>query len=110
MLKLSKLNETIFGDMLKRSYQDEVRKEDEMKFIDLGLSVLWAEDDLEINNYEKKEIEAKTSLVELFARTWKECRNFVLPMNPMRRELEWAVREVLSDLGIPSSYRKKKKN
>jgi len=58
----------------------------------------------------QKEIEAKTSLMELFSRTWKECRNFVLPMNPMRRELEWAVREVLTDLGIPSSYRKKKKN
>lgn len=57
-----------------------------------------------------KEIAAKTSLVELYAKTWKECRNFVLPMNPVRRELEWAVREVMADLGIPSSYKKKKKN
>ncbi|MCI6180230.1 MAG: polynucleotide adenylyltransferase PcnB, partial [Treponema porcinum] len=33
-------------------------------------------------------------------KTWTECRNFVLPMNPQRTELEFAVKAVLTELGI----------
>ncbi|MCF0242160.1 MAG: polynucleotide adenylyltransferase PcnB [Treponema sp.] len=56
----------------------------------------------------KKEIKNKTSPVELYARTWRECRNFVLPMNPIRKELEYAVKEVLQDLGVRVASPKKK--
>lgn len=56
----------------------------------------------------EKEIQNKTSPVELYARTWRECRNFVLPMNPMRKELEFAVREVLHELGVKGAVPKKK--
>ncbi len=49
----------------------------------------------------QKELESKTPPRELYGRTWKECRNFVLPMNPQRTELEYAVKSVLQELGIP---------
>ena len=48
----------------------------------------------------KKEISEDSSSGELYARTWSECRRFVLPMNPQRSELEFAVRTVLSSLGV----------
>lgn len=50
----------------------------------------------------KKEVENKTSYMELYTKTWAECRNFVLPMNPVRRELEFAVKSVMSSLGVKS--------
>lgn len=47
------------------------------------------------------EIKGKPSISELYAKTWTECRNFVLPMNPVRRELEYAVKSTLNSLGLP---------
>lgn len=49
----------------------------------------------------KQEIENKTPPRELYMRTWRECRSFVLPMNPQRIELEFAVKSVLQEIGIP---------
>lgn len=37
---------------------------------------------------------------ELYRTTWARCRNFVLPMNPQRTELEHAVRKVLQSHGV----------
>ena len=37
---------------------------------------------------------------ELFKKTWARCRNFVLPMNPQRTELEYAVVKILKSLGV----------
>lgn len=48
----------------------------------------------------KKEISNKTSTSELYTMTWQQCRNFVLPMNPQRSELEYAIRFCLKKLGI----------
>lgn len=48
----------------------------------------------------KKEVEGKYSPIELYSKTWTECRNFVLPMNPQRRELEFAIKSVLNSLGV----------
>ena len=55
----------------------------------------------------EKEVHNKTSSSELYARTWRECRNFVLPMNPQRKELEYAVRQVLKSFGVNVSSPKK---
>ena len=55
----------------------------------------------------KQEIQGKYSATELYARTWTECRNFVLPMNPVRKELEFAVRSVLQSFGVKGSVSKK---
>lgn len=47
-----------------------------------------------------KETDNKYSSTELYGKTWRECRNFILPMNPIRRELEYAVKSVLIDKGV----------
>ncbi len=47
-----------------------------------------------------KEVENNSSISEIYMKTWSECRNFVLPMNPQRAELEWAIRSVLKELGV----------
>lgn len=48
----------------------------------------------------EKETSEKYSSSELYAKTWTECRNFVLPMNPQRRELEYAIKSALNTLGV----------
>ena len=58
----------------------------------------------------KKETEDKFSSEELYKKTWTECRNFILPMNPQRTELEYAVKEVLTNLGVPLKSLKKKES
>ena len=50
----------------------------------------------------EKETKEKYSYTELYAKTWSECRNFVLPMNPVRKELEYAVKAALNELGVKS--------
>ena len=40
---------------------------------------------------------------EVYTYVYKECRHFILPMNPQRKELEFAVKSVLTDLGIKVS-------
>lgn len=57
----------------------------------------------------KKEIEDKTTASELYAKTWAACRHFVLPMNPQRTELEFAVREVLTSFGVQFTNPKKRR-
>ena len=56
----------------------------------------------------EKEIQGKYSASELYAKTWTECRNFVLPMNPQRRELEYAVKSVMNSLGVSIRIQPKK--
>jgi poly(A) polymerase len=56
----------------------------------------------------EKETAGKYSYTELYGKTWTECRNFVLPMNPQRRELEYAVRSVMKSLGVPIKIHPKK--
>ena len=56
----------------------------------------------------KKEITEGTSASELYKRTWARCRNFILPMNPQRTELEYAVRSVLVQNGIDAKPQRKK--
>lgn len=52
-------------------------------------------------------ISVRISAAELYKCTWRECRSFVLPMNPQRTELEYAVRFCLKKLGIPVRSQKK---
>jgi poly(A) polymerase len=48
------------------------------------------------------EIKERTPQGELFSRTWTHCRNFILPMNPQRTELDYAIRLILKKIGIKS--------
>ena len=57
----------------------------------------------------KKETSGKYSTSELYSKTWTQCRNFVLPMNPQRRELEYAVKSVMNNLGVSIKVQTKKK-
>ncbi|WP_318661800.1 polynucleotide adenylyltransferase PcnB [Treponema sp.] len=55
----------------------------------------------------KKEILNSSSVGEIYIKTWTECRNFVLPMNPQRTELEYAIRTSLREIGISIKLPKK---
>lgn len=57
----------------------------------------------------EKEVSSKTPSSELYAKTWRECRNFILPMNPQRTELEYAIKKVLSKYGLAFVKKKKPK-
>ncbi|WP_406034948.1 polynucleotide adenylyltransferase PcnB, partial [Treponema saccharophilum] len=48
----------------------------------------------------KKEVDTDSAAGELYTRTWTQCRNFVLPMNPQRTELEFAIKSSLLSLGV----------
>ena len=48
----------------------------------------------------KKEVLAKSATGELYVKTWSQVRNFVLPINPQRTELEYAIRLALKNLGV----------
>ena len=56
----------------------------------------------------KKEVAQKYSSNELYIKTWTECRTFILPMNPQRRELEYAIRLSLKNLGVQIKTSSKK--
>lgn len=56
----------------------------------------------------KGEVESGTSAAELYRQTWARCRNFILPMNPQRTELEFAVRKILSECGVHLKAPKKR--
>ena len=47
-----------------------------------------------------KEIENSSATGELYIKTWAQTRHFILPMNPQRTELEFAIRTVLKKLGV----------
>ena len=48
----------------------------------------------------KKEVLTKSATGELYVKTWSQVRNFVLPINPQRTELEYAIRLALKNLGV----------
>ncbi len=41
---------------------------------------------------------------EVYGFVYRECRRFILPMNPQRKELEFAVKSCLTDLGIKIQF------
>jgi poly(A) polymerase len=48
----------------------------------------------------EQEIRQQTPQGELFTAVWTHCRNFILPMNPQRTELDYAVRYCIKQLGV----------
>ncbi len=56
----------------------------------------------------QKEISTKSAAGELYTKTWNQCRHFVLPMNPQRTELEFAIKNTLTQLGVGVRIGKKK--
>lgn len=54
----------------------------------------------------KAEIKSNTQSGELYKTTWSRCRNFILPMNPQRTELDFAVRKILYENGVKLKTKK----
>lgn len=54
------------------------------------------------------EVKNSSAAADLYKRTWARCRNFILPMNPQRTELEFAVRKILGNYGVQLKVPKKK--
>ena len=95
------------------SYMENMKKLDDLIKSEpdarLGQKLIFMIRDFILNLTDwKKELETHTPYAELYAKTWRECRNFVLPMNPQRTELECAIKSVLVELGVPVKTRKKK--
>lgn len=55
-----------------------------------------------------KEVEINNNSGELYTKTWQQCRHFVLPMNPQRTELEYAIKFSLRKIGVNLKNPKKK--
>lgn len=56
------------------------------------------------------EKEAKESnIAELYGKTWTRVRHFVLPINPQRIELEYAIKKILKNYGIHAKKPKREK-
>lgn len=98
--------EFIFSDKkFEKSYMENLKKLDALNAIDkearLGKKLVFLIKDfiLSLTDW-KKEIEKKYSAGELYSKTWDECRRFVLPMNPQRSELEYAIRSALREIGV----------
>ncbi len=63
---------------------------------------------LTVGENDNKKVLSKEQLHELYKQTWKLSRNFILPMNPQRTELEFAINESLKKLGYAIKPKKKK--
>lgn len=101
----------IFEDKtFEKNYMENLKKLDELNATDssarLGKKLYFLIYDfiLSLTDWQK-EIENHTSAHELYTKTWTQCRNFVLPMNPQRKELEFAVKSVMNTIGIPVKKR-----
>lgn len=55
-----------------------------------------------------REIKGGSSSADLYKMTWARCRNFILPMNPQRTELDFAIRKVLDGFGVHVKQSRKK--
>lgn len=98
--------EFMFGDKkFEKSYMQNLKRLDALNVIEkdarLGKKLVFLIKDfiLTLTDW-KKEIEKKSSAGELYVKTWDQCRHFVLPINPQRTELEYAIRSVLREIGV----------
>ena len=96
----------MFSDKnFEKSYMQNLKRLDALNVVEkdarLGKKLVYLIKDfiLTLTDW-KKEIEKKSSAGELYVRTWDQCRHFVLPMNPQRTELEFAIRSALREIGV----------
>ena len=54
-----------------------------------------------------KDFSKDISASELYNKTWTYCRQFVMPMNPQRTELEYAIKLCLKKLGVKVKMKSK---
>lgn len=98
--------EFMFSDKkFEQSYMQNLKRLDALNIVErearLGKKLVFLIKDFVLTLTDwKKEIEKKSSAGELYLKTWEQCRRFVLPMNPQRTELEYAIRSVLREIGV----------
>ena len=98
--------EFMFSDKnFEKSYMQNLKRLDALNIVEkdarLGKKLVFLIKDFVLSLTDwKKEVEKKHSAGELYAKTWEQCRHFVLPMNPQRSELEYAVRSALREIGV----------
>ncbi|MGP1586895.1 MAG: polynucleotide adenylyltransferase PcnB [Treponemataceae bacterium] len=89
----------------QKSYLENLKKLDQEvaknKDIKLGKKLVYLIQDY-VNSLSdwKKEYNNNLNFNDLYKQTWKECRNFILPINPQRSELEFAITQALKINGI----------
>ena len=93
----------------EKNYMESIRKLGELNKVEpdarLGKKLLFMIKDFvgTLTDWQKETAD-KYSYTELYGKTWAECRNFVLPMNPVRKELEYAVKAALAEYGVKSHF------
>ena len=98
--------EFMFSDKeFEKSYMQNLKRLDALNIVErearLGKKLVFLIKDFVLTLTDwQKEIEKKSSAGELYVKTWEQCRHFVLPMNPQRTELEFAIRSVLREIGV----------
>ena len=98
--------EFMFSDKnFEKSYMQNLKRLDALNIVEkearLGKKLVFLiKDFIQTLTDWKKEIEKKSSAGELYIKTWDQCRHFVLPMNPQRTELEFAIRSALREIGV----------
>ncbi len=98
----------------EKNYMESIKKLGELNTSEpdarLGKKLLYLIKDFvgTLTNWQK-ETDGKYSYTELYSKTWAECRNFVLPMNPVRKELEYAIKTALSEVGVKAHQAKPQK-
>ncbi len=86
-------------NQLSKLNQSEAEKTE--KSVRLGQKLTFLiKDFIETLTNWSEETKEKQFASELYSKTWTQCRNFILPMNPVRKELEFAVKSVLISLGV----------
>ncbi|MGL4982098.1 MAG: polynucleotide adenylyltransferase PcnB [Treponemataceae bacterium] len=59
----------------------------------------------ELTDWQKEA--AESTVTSIYHKVWYQCRNFILPMNPPRVELDYAIRISLKKLGVKAKLRAK---
>jgi poly(A) polymerase len=87
----------------KKNYIKRLQALDSLQPIRFGekLSFLLYDYILSLKDWKTEIANGITSYSELYEGTWKQCRSFILPMNPQRIELEFAIHHVLKQIGVP---------
>ena len=89
----------------EKKYLEKLKELDALHIIEpearLGQKLVYLIQDFILNLTDwKMEVETNNNSGELYAKTWQQCRNFVLPMNPQRTELEYAIKYSLKKIGV----------
>ena len=97
----------------ENNYLEKLKELDALHVVEpnarLGQKLVYLIQDFILNLTDwQKEVESTNNSGELYAKTWQQCRHFVLPMNPQRTELEYAIKYSLKKIGVKLKSPKKK--